>query len=79
MTLIAFIYVILKKQGSWLKLGMSFIVAGGASNVYDRIKRKYVVDYIYWKKLKKIIFNLADIFIVIGTFIVMIFDLLNDK
>ena len=60
-----------------MKLGGTLIVAGGASNVYDRIKRKYVVDYIYWKKLKSIIFNLSDVFIFLGTIIVMIHTFLN--
>ena len=76
---IAFVNVLFKRGNNELKLGLSLVIAGGASNVYDRLKRKYVVDYIYWKKLKKIIFNLSDVFIVIGSVITLLSDLLNDK
>lgn len=65
--------LILSKKGNNItKLGLSLVISGGLSNVYDRIKRKYVVDYIYWDKLKKIIFNLADVFIFIGGIITII-------
>ena len=37
------------------KTALTLVLAGGASNLYDRLKRGYVVDYfsIQWKKLKK--------------------------
>ena len=48
---------------------LTLVLAGGASNLYDRLKRGYVVDYfsIQWKKLKKVVFNLGDIFIFAGS------------
>lgn len=51
------------------KIGTSLILGGGLSNIYDRMKRGYVVDYfsIRFKKLEKIIFNLGDICIFLGT------------
>jgi signal peptidase II len=51
-----------------LKLGMIFLLAGGASNAYDRVKRGYVVDYFIINKgwLKRTIFNLADMFLFLG-------------
>ena len=58
---------------------VSLVISGGLSNVYDRIKRKHVVDYIYWNKLKKIVFNLADVFIFIGGLITIIGELIKDK
>lgn len=61
------------------KLGLTLALAGGASNLYDRMKRGYVVDYfsIQWKGLKKVVFNLGDMFILLGavlTAAVGIFD-----
>ncbi len=56
-------------RGRWgEKLALTLILAGGLSNVIDRYARGYVVDYIciQWKALKKVVFNLADVFIVIG-------------
>ena len=51
------------------KLSLSLIIAGSLSNVFDRFTRGYVVDYIRIKVkgLDKVIFNLGDIFIVLGS------------
>lgn len=56
-------------RGRWAeKIAMTFVLAGGASNLIDRLTKGYVVDYIcvQWKALKKVVFNLADAFIMIG-------------
>ena len=56
-------------RGRWAeKIAITFVLAGGASNLIDRLTKGYVVDYICirWKALKKVVFNLADVFIVIG-------------
>ncbi len=77
---ITFSYVILllrqvltEEGNDWIKLGLSLVAGGGLSNLYDRLKRGYVVDYfiINYKKLKKIIFNLADICIFAGSFLMI--------
>ena len=75
---IIYIPMVLKKGNQGNKFGLTFMIAGGMSNVYDRVKRKYVVDYIHWNKLKKIIFNLADVFILIGGLIVVITNLIDN-
>lgn len=49
------------------KIFLSLIVAGGASNVIDRILRGYVIEFIDFKQLINIpVFNLADIYVLIG-------------
>ncbi|WP_310602602.1 signal peptidase II [Anaerosporobacter sp.] len=70
--LLFFGMLIPKKENRVLKLAMAFLVGGAASNVYDRIKRGYVVDYFSFKFLKNVIFNIADIFIIVGSVIVAI-------
>ena len=42
---------------------------GAVSNLYDRMIRHYVVDYfsIQCGKLKKVVFNLGDIFVFLGS------------
>jgi len=47
------------------------VLGGAASNLYDRKKRGYVVDYLHMKKgpLSKIVFNLGDAAIAAGAII----------
>ena len=64
-------FISLGRRGSnLLRTGLSLLLGGAFSNTYDRLKRKYVVDYISfgvkWKKLRNIVFNLSDFCIIIG-------------
>lgn len=61
-----------KKENKLLKFGLSLILGGALSNIYDRMKKGYVVDYFSFSWLKKVIFNISDICIFIGTFIASI-------
>ena len=47
------------------KIGLSMVLGGAISNLYDRLVKGYVVDYfsIEIKRLKKVIFNLGVIFV----------------
>lgn len=50
-----------------LKIFLSFILAGGISNVIDRIIRGYVTEFIDFKQIINLpVFNIADLFILIG-------------
>lgn len=59
-----------------LKTGLSLLLGGAFSNTYDRLKRKYVVDYfsfrIKWKPLARIVFNISDFCILIGGLITVL-------
>lgn len=46
-----------------LRAGLSLLLGGAFSNTYDRLKRKYVVDYI---GIGTLIFNISDFCIIIG-------------
>ena len=72
MLLLAFIIILPKEKKTGLKLALSLMVGGGSSNIYDRFKRGYVVDYFSFKFLRKVIFNISDICIIIGAVILMI-------
>lgn len=71
-----------KERVSVLKLAFSFIIGGACSNVYDRIVRKYVVDYFSFntklKKLKDIVFNISDMFIFLGTGLAVLYAMFVD-
>jgi len=75
---LVFIMILPQKNKTLKKLGLSFCVGGAASNVTDRLKRGYVIDYfsLNIKPIKNIVFNLADIFIFIGCFITFLSTLI---
>ncbi|MDK2808667.1 MAG: signal peptidase [Clostridiales bacterium] len=64
-----------------LKTGTALLLGGGLSNLYDRIKKGYVVDYfiINYGRLKKVIFNLSDMLIFLGGLLLLIGSLFEDK
>lgn len=50
-----------------LKIFLSFILAGGISNVIDKIIKGYVTEFIDFKQVLDLpVFNVADVFILIG-------------
>ncbi len=53
-----------------LKWGLTVMLGGAYSNTYDRLKRKYVVDYVSFnvpfQRLRQVVFNLGDFCIMIG-------------
>ena len=51
------------------------IFSGAVGNFIDRIRNKYVVDFIYFKPIDFPVFNFADIYITIGC-VLIIFSLL---
>ena len=50
------------------KISDMVVIGGAASNLYDKVKRGYVVDYIHVKKgpLSRLVFNIADVAIAAG-------------
>ena len=52
-----------------------FIFSGAVGNFIDRVKNKYVIDFIYFKPIDFPVFNFADICITIGC-ILLIFSLI---
>ena len=68
------------------KLALTLTLAGGISNVYDRMTRGYVVDYLRLpmkkgghmrQKIRHVIFNIADLFIFLGGAFTALYSLLK--
>ncbi len=66
----AFIRVLVKGGSVVQKLGLALLTGGALSNLYDRCKKGYVVDYVSfrtpWRWLNHLVFNLSDFFIFTG-------------
>lgn len=61
-----------------VKFSLVIIISGGLSNLVDRIFRGYVVDYIDISKVIKYpVFNIADISIVVGVFLLVVYIIVN--
>lgn len=78
---IVFFILFIKKSSSVIKLAFSFILGGALSNLYDRKVRGYVVDYFSFQckmqRLRRLVFNISDLFIFIGTIIGTVWDIAN--
>lgn len=61
------------KGSALLHTGLALLLGGAYSNTYDRLRRKYVVDYFSFnvpvKGIRRIIFNISDMCIIIGALI----------
>jgi len=66
-----------------LKLGLSLLLGGASSNAYERLTKGKVTDYfrinIKNEKLKKVIFNLGDMFVFLGGMTAIIGELVRER
>ena len=58
---------------------LSVIVGGAAGNMIDRIFRGFVIDFIMLDFINFPIFNVADIFVCVGLFILVILIIFKYK
>ena len=73
-------YMISKKpQNKLLTISLALMLSGAIGNVIDRIFRGYVVDFIETTFIKFPVFNIADIAITTGAFLVIVYVLFFEK
>ena len=63
-------YYYREQKSEWLKIPLGLIIGGSLGNIFDRIFRGYVVDFIDFKFWP--VFNLADTMINIGVFLIIL-------
>lgn len=78
------IYVYLKripceKKFIWMDLICILFVSGAVGNFIDRITKNYVVDFFYFKLINFPIFNVADIYVTVAAFAMIILGLFYYK
>ncbi len=74
LTAIVFVLIkapIAKKYRPW-HVFLVMIAAGGVGNMIDRIRLDYVVDFFYFSLIDFPIFNVADIYVTVGTALFLI-------
>lgn len=69
-----------RKINTFLSVGIGLLISGGVGNLIDRLIRSYVVDFIdFGDFINFPVFNIADIFVVIGVIVIGISCLKNEK
>ncbi len=80
---ILFLLTLTRKGNILLKTGLTLLLGGAFSNTYDRLKRKYVVDYFGFEskneRISNLVYNISDFFIAIGAFLTAIGFSFNRK
>ena len=79
--IIFFIFVMILKSSGFKKYALLIILGGAFGNIFDRIIYKAVPDFIdfhvggfHW-----FIFNIADVFITIGVFSMILFEFIGNN
>lgn len=55
-----------------LRMCLYFIGAGAVGNMIDRVFRKYVVDFIYFRLIDFPVFNVADIYVTVAAVLLIV-------
>ncbi len=68
-----------KQKHPFMMFSTAAVIAGGISNLIDRIRLGYVIDYLDVKLFNFAIFNFADICVVVGAICLVIYVLFVEK
>ena len=69
---IAVEYKNFKNYSKWTKVGVAVIAAGATGNMIDRLLRGYVIDMIDFRGIWAFVFKVADMYVHIGIYIIII-------
>jgi signal peptidase II len=61
-----------KNYTKWTKIGISIVAAGALGNMIDRVFRNFVIDMIDFRGIWNFVFNVADMYVHIGIYIIVI-------
>lgn len=76
MGLLIFMILKYKNEKTILSYSLTLIISGAIGNLYDRIVYRYVIDFISFHYKDKYFFptfNVADIMVVVGTFLLAVY------
>lgn len=75
-------FLFTQRSLSWIMiLGICFVIGGGIGNLYDRVVYGSVTDFLHMDFVifRTGIFNMADVSIMIGTFLILIYSLMKQR
>lgn len=61
-----------KNYTKWTKIGISIVAAGALGNMIDRVFRNFVIDMIDFRGIWNFVFNVADMYVHIGIYIIIV-------
>ena len=74
------LYYICKKKLNLLgNISIVLIISGAIGNLIDRVRLGFVVDYFDFRFIWDYVFNVADIFVVVGTILLCIYIIVFEK
>lgn len=74
------IYIAVKRpKNPLIMTSLTMILAGGTGNLYDRIVLNGVRDFFDFRIINFAVFNIADIFVVCGALLLMLYLWLSDE
>lgn len=69
----------MEKRFCWIDMILLLLISGAIGNFIDRVFRRYVIDFFYFKLIDFPIFNVADIYVTVGVALLIIFILFYYK
>lgn len=67
-----------KSYGKLVNISISMVIAGAVGNLIDRLKLGYVVDFLDFRIVWNYVFNVADVFVIVGTFLLCVSMIASD-
>jgi len=77
--MIYFVRKNLSKNSKMENLSWLFIISGALGNIIDRLTRGFVVDMIDFRGIWSYIFNMADVYINIGVFLMILNTIIEER
>ena len=72
-------YLRTKKINVIGKTGIILIISGAIGNAIDRLRLGFVVDYFDFRIIWEYVFNIADVFVVVGTILLCIYIIFYEE
>ncbi len=77
--LLLWFYCKSKEKNFWIHCGTSLVLSGALGNLFDRIFRGFVVDFLDFRLIDFPVFNIADIAVCVGAVMLVIFCFISEE